>query len=167
MNLSILNNRGFSLLELLIYIAILSGLMIIIVNLFFMISSSSLKQDAKIEVQQNSQFAINEITNQMTNYDTDIIIVTPVNSGDSGNILEIITDGSNIKYDISSGILRKTINTSTENITSDNVIVETTNPIFKRINNTIQINLKISYNDKGIPSSVYSSDTKTTISTKK
>ena len=167
MNLSILNNKGFSLLELLIYIAILSGLMIIIVNLFFMISLNSSKQDARIEVQQNSQFAINEITNQMKNYDADIIIITPANSGDDGNILEITTNGSYIKYDISSGILRKTINASTKNITSDNVIVETTNPIFKRINNTIQINLKISYNDKGIPSSIYSSSTKTTISTKK
>lgn len=168
MNISIVkNNKGFSLLELLIYMAILSSLLIIIVNLFFMISSNSAKEEARIEVQQNLQFAINEITNQMNNYNTDISIITPVNSGDAGNALEITVDGLNIKYDVLSGALQKTIGASAENITSNNVIVDTTNPIFKRINGTIQINLKMSYNDKGRPSYKYSNEIKTTISAKK
>ena len=168
MNFSILkNNKGFSLLELLIYITILSSLLIIIVNLFFMISVNSAKEKAKIEVQQNLQFALNEITNQINNYDTDISIITPINNGDSGNVLEITIDGSNITYDVSSGTLRKTIAASTENITSSDVIVDTENPIFKKIKDTIQINLKISYNDKGRPSYKYSREIKTTISTKK
>lgn len=169
MNLStVKNNKGFSLLELLIYMAILSSLLIIIVNLFFMISSNSAKEEAKIEVQQNLQFAANEITSQMNNYDTGISITTPANSGDAGNILEINIDGANIKYDVSSGIFRKTIGISpAENITSNDVIVSSTNPIFKRIGSTIQVNLKISYNDGGRPSYKYSREIKTTISAKK
>ncbi len=168
MNLStVKNNNGFSLLELLIYMAILSSLLIIIVNLFFMISSNSAKEKAKIEVQQNLQFAINEITNQMNNYSAGISIITPANSGDIGNILEIDIDGVNIKYDISSGALQKTVGVSAENITSSDVIVDAINPIFKRIDDTIQVNLKISYNDKGRPSYIYSREIKTTISTKK
>lgn len=168
MNFSILkNNKGFSLLELLIYMAILSSLLIIIVNIFFMISSNSAKEDAKIEVQQNLQFAINEITNQMNNCGTGISIITPVNSGGAGNALEITVDGLNIQYDVLSGTLRKTIGASAENITSSDVIIETINPIFKRIKDTIQINLKISYNDKGRPSYKYSREIKTTISAKK
>jgi prepilin-type N-terminal cleavage/methylation domain-containing protein len=169
MNLStVKNNKGFSLLELLIYMAILSSLLIIIVNLFFMISSNSAKEEAKIEVQQNLQFAVNEITNQMNNYNTDISITTPMNSGDTGNMLKVSIDGENIKYDVSSGIFRKTIGISpAENVTSSDVIVDETNPIFTRIKDTIQVNLKISYNDKGRPSYKYSKEIKTTISIKK
>jgi len=167
MNLSILkNNKGFSLLELLIYMAILSSLLIIIVNLFFMISSNSAKEEAKIEVQQNLQFAVNEITSQMNSYNTDISIVNPAD-GSSDNMLEINVDGINIKYDILFGTLRKTIGANAENITSSDVIVSSINPIFKRINDTIQVNLKISYNDKGRPSYEYSREIKTTISAKK
>ncbi|MBW6441228.1 prepilin-type N-terminal cleavage/methylation domain-containing protein [Patescibacteria group bacterium] len=161
------NNQGFSLLELLIYITILSSLLIIIVNLFFMISANSAAQDAKIEVQHNLQFALNKITSQMSNYDSDISIMTPANSGETSNILEVLRDGSNIKYDVSAGVLRETIDGTTENITSNNVTVDLTNPIFKRINDTLQINLKISYNDNERPSYKYSSDIRTTISVKK
>jgi type II secretory pathway pseudopilin PulG len=162
------NSKGFSLLELLIYIATLSSLLIIIVNIFFMISSNSVKEEAKIEVQQNLQFAVNEITSQINIYNTNISIITPINSGDAGNMLEINVDGSNIKYDVLSGILRKTIDIlPSENITSNDVIVDITNPIFTRINDTIQINLKISYNDSGRPSYKYSSEIKTAISANK
>lgn len=161
------NNKGFSLLELIIYIAVLSSLLTITVNMFTMISSNSTKQYSRIEVQQNLQFSVNEITSQFNNYNTGISIITPANNGETGNILELIIDGKNIKYDVSSGILQKTIDSSTKNITSETVIIETINPIFKKINDTIQINLKISYNDRGKPSSKHTQEIKTTISVKK
>lgn len=161
--------KGFSLLELLIYIGILAGFLTIIVNLFFMISVNSAKEEARIEVQQNLQFAISQITNELHSSESATIINNPT-SGAPENILNYTVNSVTTEFRITDGVLKKTEDLggpseSTENITGNNVTINTTGPkIFTRIADTIQINLEIGYNDNGKPSYEFSQKIQTTVS---
>lgn len=148
-----INARGFSLLELLIYIAILSGFLLVIVNLFFTVSTSSVREEVRAEVRQNLRFASQRITDEVRSGKEIISATLP--DGGAGNTLDIkITDGTTVRFSVSGGVLQKTKNfglpgETIESITTNNVAVNTSPEIFNRIGNTIQINLKIDYNDNG------------------
>lgn len=145
------NNRGFSLLELIIYIAILIGFLMAVTNIFFVIAASYAKEEARAEVQQNIRFAAEQITSEINSATA---ISEPVAAGDSGNVLEVTVEGLPTRFDVSDGVLRKTRGAVVENITSDKVVVSISPNIFTRIENanaksTIQVILIISYNDEG------------------
>ena len=159
-------DRGFSLLELLIYMAILAGFLVVIMNIFFMITSSSAKEEARAEVQQNLRFAVSAIINEAR-------LAKNINVPASGesNVLELDMGASVIRFSAAGGILAKTTNLGlpgemTENITTNNVTVSTTEPvpIFTRVGDTIQINLVISYNDNGKPNYKFSAKSQTAVS---
>lgn len=157
--------RGFTLLELLIYIAILSGFLIVVVNLFLAVSTSSSREEARAEVQQNLRFAVQQITDDMRSASA---IILPAGGG-SGNTLELTVDAASTVYSIDNGVLQKTRNSVTENITSGNVTVSITNPIFVRSFNagarpTVQISLEISYKDNGRSEYSFADKLQTTIS---
>lgn len=145
------NNRGFSLLELIIYMAILIGFLMAITNIFFVITASYAKEEARAEVQQNIRFAAEQIASEINSATA---ISEPVSAGDSGNVLTVTVEGSPTQFDVSGGVLRKTRGAVVENITSDKVIVDMSSDIFTRIENTnakptIQVILTMSYNDDG------------------
>ena len=152
------NNRGFSLLELLIYIAILSGFLLVIANLFFMVSTSSVREDVRAEVRQNLRFASQQITDE-TRKATAIDFVSA-----NGDTLRIIVDGATTEFRVVGGILQKVRGASAENITTDIVTVSIADPVFTQIGNTIQINLKIDYNDNGRGDYKFFESVKTTAS---
>ncbi len=168
------NNSGFSLLELLIYMAILSGFLMVIVNLFFSILGSAAREEARKEVQQNLQFAIQQISDDIRHQDN----ITSINA--NGDILDLSSGADpnkiTLRFDASINILKKiqgdagasscdgtdskckadcaTLdpNCKEESITSSKVSIGQSsplNPIFRQIENTIQIILTISYNDNG------------------
>lgn len=147
------SQKGFSLLELLIYISILSGFLAVIVNLFFTISASSAREEARAEVRQNLRFASQQISGEIRSGKEIISATLP--DGGSGNVLDIKTAaGPTARFNVSGGVLQKTRNLglpeeTVENITTDKVAVGTTDFIFSRAGGTIQINLKIDYNDNG------------------
>ncbi|MDP3057820.1 MAG: hypothetical protein Q8N37_04900 [bacterium] len=159
---------GFSLLELLIYIAILSGFLVVIVNLFFTISTSSTREEVRVEVRQNLRFASQKIVDEVRS-GKEIISATLADGG-SGNILDIkIADETTTRFSVSSGVLRRTQNFGlpgeiTENITTDQVTVSMSPEIFSRAGSTIQINLKIDYNDNGRGDYKFFESVKTTAS---
>jgi len=169
MNLNIAkNNQGFSLMELIIYMAIFSGFMIVIADLFFAITANSAREEARAEVQQNLRFAIRQIADEIYSA-SDIIQPT---SGNPGNTLDLTVNGPVTRFNVSSGTLQKIRELSTENITGDKVTVSAASPIFTRIENigakaTIQINLQISYNDNGRPDYKFSQTVRTAISLRK
>ena len=162
-------NKGFSLLELLIYIGILAGFLTVIANLFFMISVNSAKEEARIEVQQNLQFATSQITNEICSSDNPTTINNPISSTPE-NVLNYTVNSIITEFRIVGGVLKKIEDLggpseNTKNITSDNVIINTTGPkIFTRVGDTIQINLEISYNDNGRPSYEFSQKIQTAVS---
>lgn len=168
LNFRINNHRGFSLLELLIYIAILSGFLLVIVNLFFTVSTSSVREEVRAEVRQNLRFSSQKIVDDMRSAKE--ILSSTLPDGGGGNVLDIKSiDGTTIRFSIMNGVLQRTqkfglVEEKTENITTDAVTVSTTPEIFNHIGNTIQINLKIDYNDNGRGDYKFSESVKTTAS---
>jgi len=162
------NKSGFSLLELLIYISLLSGFLLIIVNIFFMVSSSSQREEARAEVQQNLRFAMEQIASELRSSDSAITVNAPA-SGASGNILNFTSSGITTEFAVSGGVLRKTIGASINPLTNDKVTVSTSSPLFTRLDNSdanpsIQIILTISYNDNERPNYHFSQTAQTTVS---
>lgn len=162
------NQQGFSLLELLIYIAILSGFLLVITNLFFTVSTSSAREEARAEVRQNLRFASHRIANEVRSAREIVSATLP--DGGAGNVLDVkIVDGTITRFNVSNGVLQRTQNfglpgETAESITTDNVAVSISPEIFNRIGSTIQINLKIDYNDNGREDYKFFESVKTTVS---
>lgn len=170
--------------------AILAGFLVVLVNIFFVISTNSSHEEARAEVQQNLRFASSEITEKVRS-SSDITV--PVKDG-QGNTLDITLNDLIVEFRVQEGVLQK-IQSATgatcapgdgcqagcgsfdtdctpENITADNVIVSFPGSapfIFTRTESgnakpSIQINLAISYNDKGRPDYKFSEVFQTTVS---
>lgn len=152
------NNSGFTLLELLLYVAILAGFLMVIVNIFFSITTSSSKEEARNEVRQNLRFSSQQITDEIRKASS----INSISVG--GDVLNVTVDGVATEFKVVSGVLKKVRGASTENITSDKVVVSITDPVFVQSGDTIQINLKIDYNDKGKGDYKFSETVKTTVS---
>lgn len=153
-----INQCGFSLLELLIYVAILSGFLLVITNIFFTVSTNSVREEVHTEVRQNLRFASDQVTNEVRKAAAIDFISA------NGDTLRVIVDGAPTEFKVVGGVLQKIRGASTENITTDNVTVSTTDPVFTQIGNTIQINLKIDYNDNGREDYKFFESVKTTAS---
>lgn len=163
-----IQSRGFSLLEVLIYITILSGLMIITSNMFISLSKGSGQTSAKSEVDTSVRFASELLRQDLKNAST----VSVPSLGTSSSTLTLVRNGVAIVYDVSSGVLRRKegIN-SPVNITNPTVLVGT--PVFTRIENTnldfsstnvaIKINMTFSYNGTS-PDWKYSTSFQTSVS---
>lgn len=163
------NNRGFSFMELIIYIAIFAIFLMVIVNIFSIIVSGSAKEEARVEVGQNLRFAVEKITDEMHSASD---ITQPAIDGTSGNVLILTVNGIPTQFDISDGTLQKTKGAIAENITSDKVVVDVSSDIFSRVGNinakpAIQIILTISYNDRGRPYYKFRQTIQTTVSLRK
>ncbi len=165
------NQQGFSLLELLIYMAILAGFLLVLVNLFFMITASSSREESRAEVQQNLRFAIQQIISDIRS----ATAISVPSSGGAGNTLNIIVGGIATSYSISGGgILQKTRGAVTEDITTNRVTVSSPSAapfVFTRVDNaiakpTVQIILEMSYNDNGRADFKFTDKVQTTVSLK-
>lgn len=143
--------RGFSLLELLIYVSILSIIMVIISNTFISLSKGSGQSQAKSEVNSTLRFATELLRQDIKNASA---ISAPI-SGVPGATLTLTRSGVEIVYDVSGGVLRRKEGTADPvNITDANITVN--EPIFAKIENTnlilgttsvsLKINMTFSYN---------------------
>lgn len=148
------DQRGFSLLELLIYIAILSGLMVIISNTFISLSKGRGQSEAKSEVNSAIRFAIERIRQDLKGATSTSPIITPV-FGTASSTLKLTTvAGTPITYDVSLGQLRRNDNGTIATTTGTNVVVSA--PTFTRIENynttfgatttSIQVDMTFTYN---------------------
>ena len=161
------HKKGFTLLELLIYVAILAVLMVGIASAFISFNRGRGQVEARSEVNSNLQFAIEKISHDLKFASS---VTTPAAAGASSNTLVLVLDGSNITYNVSSGQLKRQVNSETpETITSDKVTVAT--PTFTRLENTntvlpktvisIETNISVTYNSES-PDYQYSESKKTT-----
>ena len=159
---------GFSLLELLIYISILSILVVIISNTFISLSKSQGQSQARSEVDRDVGFATELIKQDLKNAS---VVSIPATVGTSPT-LTITRAGVVIVYDVLNGVLRRKEGLlTTVNVTSPNTIVST--PVFTRIENTntvfgktqvtIKVNMTFSYNSTS-SNWIYSTDLQTAVS---
>ncbi len=160
-------SNGFSLLELLIYIAILSGLMVIISNTFVSLSKGRGQAQAKNEVNAAIRFATERIRQDAKGASA---IVAPT-LGTPGSTLQMTVGGVPITYDVLLGQLRRNDNGTMATTTGTNVSVGA--PTFTRLENynttllatttSIQVAMNFSYNASSTDW-VYSAALRTTIS---
>ncbi len=159
--------RGFSLLELLIYTAVLSGLMVILTNALISISKGRGQSQAKSEVNAAIRFATDRIRLDAKSASA---VVTPV-LGTPGATLQMTVAGAPVTYDVLLGQLRRNDNGTIASTTGSNVFVDT--PVFTRLENynttllatttSIQVDMTFSYNSSSTDWK-YSSRLRTTIS---
>lgn len=164
--------KGFSLLELLIYIAILAMMMTVIVGIFVSLNKGRGMLEARNEINSNIRFAFEKISQDLRFADS---VSTPSSAGATSTSLVVNVSGSAVTYCVVDGKLKRQVGSScvvgSESITSDIVTVK--NYVFKRIENTnaffsktvvsIEINLTMDYNSSS-PDWQYSGSKKTTIS---
>lgn len=151
-----MNTReGFSLLELLIYISILSILVVIISNTFIALSRGSGQSQARGEVDSSIRFAAELIKQDIKGASA---ITTPVTGGSGPSLTLTRSIGgtpTTVTYDVVAGVLRRTEGVAAPvNITNSNITVSS--PTFTRVENTnsffgttdisVRINMSFAYN---------------------
>lgn len=159
--------RGFSLFELIIYLAILAGLMVIISSTFIDLSKGRGRAEAKNEVNAAIRFATERIRQDAKAASA---VVTPI-LGTPGSTLQMTVSGTPITYDVLSGALRRNDNGVIATTTGSNVTVSA--PTFTRLENynttflatttSIQVAMTFSYNSLSTDW-VYSAAMRTTVS---
>ncbi len=95
--------RGFSLFELIIYMAILSGLMVIVSGSFLSLSKGRGQSQARNEVQSSIRFATERLRQDIKSASA----VTVPASGSASSTLSLTISGTQIVYDMATGTLRR------------------------------------------------------------
>lgn len=158
---------GFSLLELLIYVSILSIIVVVISNTFISLSKGNGQSKAKSEVNSSIRFANELIKQDLKNAS---LVSVPV-SGGTSNTLTLTRNGEIIVYDTLDGVLRRQEATNPPvNVTNPNVIVtaltfvriENTNLVFNKTNVSIKVNMTFRYNSTN-PDWFYYTSLQTTV----
>jgi len=122
--------RGFSLLELLIYIGILSLMSVILAGAFVSLTRGRAQSTARSEVESNARFVLERITQDVSAASS---VTTPV-LGTASSALLLTGSGSTISYDVVAGVLRRIVNGgSAERLTGTSVVVDSS--LFTRIEN--------------------------------
>ena len=93
---------GFSLLELLIYMAVLSIVLAVIATIFVTIESGNARNQVQSEVDSNLRFAIQEIENDLR---TATAVSTPTALGTSQSVLYIANASGTVLYCVASSTL--------------------------------------------------------------
>ena len=165
-------SRGFSLLELIIYLAILSGIMVIISNTFVDLSKGRGRAEARNEVNAAIRFATEKIRQDLKSATSTIPMIVSPSLGTPGATLQIKkVDGNLITYDVLLGQLRRNDNGTIATTTGTNVFVGT--PTFTRLENynttllatttSVQVAMTFSYNSSSTDWT-YSAAMRTTVS---
>lgn len=158
--------RGISLLELLIYIAILSGLMVVISDVFIMLSKGRGQAEAQSEVNSAIRFSAELIKQDVKNASA---ISAPL-LGTPASTLSLTVSGNTILYDMLAGRLRRSFNGTPDFVTGTSVVADV--PTFTRLENynsvlnatttAVQVAMTMRYNASSTDW-VYSDTLRTTI----
>ncbi|MBI5742368.1 MAG: hypothetical protein HZA25_00835 [Candidatus Niyogibacteria bacterium] len=153
---------GFSLLELLIYVAVLAIIVVVMASSFLSFSKGWSRATARSEVNSNLRFAMEKIVQDVKAAATTTI---PGYAGAVSPTLTLTVGGSSVTYDVVGGVLRR----GGEPITASTTLIS--NPSFLRLENantslatttvSIRISLTAAYNSTG-PDWQFSSSATTT-----
>ncbi len=137
------NSKAFTLVELLVYMALLAIFIIVLTDILVSILDVRTESEATGAAEQDGRFIIARLSHDINQAST-INIPTP--TGSSGATLEIVIDGDNHTYTLSGNNLQLTNSLGTNNLNSSETGVVSLN--FQRIGNalakdTIRIDLTI------------------------
>lgn len=147
-----LNEKGVSLLELIIYVAVFSIVSLVMVEIFFVVLKGRDISNARFEVSQNIRFATEKIRQSV--FDASSISVSGSCPLNVLNVTSTIGSATS-SFFIDNNILKFSNASGTSNITTGKVIATTTpsNCLFSIISSpspaksTLQAKLKIVYNN--------------------
>lgn len=122
--------RGVSLLELLIYVALLSGLMVVISDAFISLSKGRGQAEARSEVNSAIRFAGDIIKQDIKNASA---VSIPTLSATSSS-LSLTVGGATVLYNVSGGVLNRTVGVAPAvPVTGGAISVDA--PVFTRFEN--------------------------------
>jgi len=128
-------NEGFTLLEVLVYTALLAGVATILTGAILMLSRSRGQTIAKTETNQSLRFAVEKIERDISASST---LVTPASAGATSSSLVLANSGANITYCVTGNRLRRqaggACGDSSEPITGSTTSI--TSALFTRLENS-------------------------------
>lgn len=167
-----LKQSGFTLLELLIYIAISSIIIIVIAQSLFTLSKGRGFVSARSEVASSMRFSLEKIAQDIRFASS---VVTPSLAGESSPSLALIILGTNVYYCIQGGEFRRESGVPcsifSETISGNKVIIdsitftrlENTNVVLSKTAVSIMVDITMSYNSAS-PDWAYTETKRITVS---
>ncbi len=149
------SQKGISLLELIIYIAVFSVIAVVMIEIFFVSMRGRDLANARYEISSNLRFATEQI--RQTIFDAGAISVSGACPSNILNATSAISSATS-SFFISANALNFSNASGTSAITANKVIATTTSPsdcLFTIINNpspaksTLQVKIKMVYNSQG------------------
>ena len=140
--------KGFTLIEFLIYIAIVSSILVLMSGFLWNIVFGNIKETAYQEVQQNGRFALTKISQEIKKATG---IISPANPGDvSDSLTVLMADGSNTIFSVTGDKLRITQGSPSVSfyLTSDEVKIinlQFTNLSYPNTPGTVRTEMTIEY----------------------
>jgi hypothetical protein len=121
-NISILKNDhyGFTIMEMLIYGAILSTFLVVLSTMFSSVLESQLESEATAAVTQDSRYVFSRLSYDIGKASA---ILTPSNIGDQTSSLQLTINGSTYSYALNNGELVLTNSFGQNALTSSGTIV--------------------------------------------
>jgi type II secretory pathway pseudopilin PulG len=127
------NSAGFTLIELAIYLGVLSILLLVLSSFFNSALDGLLNSQATSPTEQDSKFILNRLMYDITNADS---LTTPVSPGDQGQTLQLVRNGITYTYTQTGGNLTISDNVGTDVLNSPQATIS--NLSFKRIGYTAE-----------------------------
>jgi len=168
MKFKITKKIGFTLIELMIYVSVLSVITVVVADSFLILNKGRSGVEAKSELNSNFRFAVEKIKRDVALADN---LVSPDTTAASTTVLNLTIASSSVKYTLNNNRVTRQVDSQPfEYITSDTVKV--TNLYFNRIENTnsvlnkkrisVEINIFGAYNSAS-PDWQYTQNEKTSI----
>lgn len=157
--------RGFTLVELLIYMGIFSILLLVLIEIFVASLSVQLESRGSSSVYEDGRFITSRIAYDIERSDS---LSIPSNIGDEVNTLQVTTGGINYSYSLNGSDFEITDNLGTERLNSFNTNIS--NLKFKRLGNpngknSIKVSFTVTTKTQE-PKGFETKDFQTTISTR-
>lgn len=112
--------KGFTIMELLIYIGLLAGFIAILGQLFFSILDTQLVSQANSAVDAEGQYLISRLSYDIRRATS---LTTPASLGLTGNVLTLNIGGTAYTYDLSGSNLTLTTSGNTQPLNSQSIAV--------------------------------------------
>ena len=122
------SRKGFTLIELAIYMGILAILLLVLSSFFNSAMDTLLSSQATSPTEQDSKFILNRLFYDITNADS---LTMPVNPGDSGQTMQLVHNGITYTYTLTGNNLTLADNVGTDVLNSPQTTIS--NLSFKRI----------------------------------
>lgn len=134
---------GFGLIEIIIYMGLLSIVLLVVTNLLISTSYFSQEEAARLEIQKNGRFIMERIIRDLENCTQ---VITPADSNPTNNLI-CSSDSGQITYQLTADRLTRTDSISTESATGNLVKIDAI--AFNRIANLggqVSIKMEITVN---------------------